>query len=187
MRTATIDRSKVWTVDDYLLLGEMNTPCQLINGELIMSPAPTPYHQQILSNLNDFLKKSAKRNGGKVFFSPIDLYIDKKNVFQPDLLYISSANHQFITQRGIEGPPDLIVEIISPSNIFSDRNTKKKIYLNFGVSEYWIVDPGNKTLEVYLKNQENTDVPHLYLAGEGEVKSTVLTDLSFDLKDIFIP
>ncbi len=186
MRTATIDRSKVWTVDDYLLLGEMNTPCQLINGELIMSPAPTPYHQRISRTLFLLLEKFAKKSG-EVFYSPIDLYIDKKNVFQPDLLYISSANHQFITQRGIEGPPDLIVEIISPSNIFSDRNTKKKIYLNFGVSEYWIVDPGNKTLEVYLKNQENTDVPHFYLAGEGEVKSTVLTDLSFDLKDIFIP
>jgi len=187
MRTATIDRSKVWTVDDYLLLGEINTPCQLINGELIMSPAPTPFHQQILSNLNDFVKKSARKIGGKVFFSLIDLYVDKKNVFQPDLLFLSKKNLSFITERGIEGPPDLIVEIISSSNIFSDRNTKKKTYLNFGVLEYWIVDPGNKTLEVYLKNQDNPDVPFLYLAGEGEVKSTVLADLSFDLKEIFIP
>lgn len=152
-----------------------------------MSPAPTPYHQQVLSNLNDFLKKIAKAKGGKVFFAPVDLYIDKRNIFQPDLLYISKLNLSYVTGRGIEGPPDLVVEIISPSNTFSDRNTKKKTYLSFGVHEYWIVDPGNKTLEVYIQNQDNPDVPHLYLAEEGEVKSTVLPELSFDLKEIFIP
>lgn len=186
MQTATIDRSKNWTIADYLLLGEMNTPCQLINGDLIMSPAPNPQHQDVLSNLNDFLKSAAKLVGGKVHFTPIDLYINNKNVLQPDLLFLSKSNRSFVTKRGIEGPPEIIIEIISPSNIFTDRNTKKKIYLDFGVTEYWIVDPGNRTLEIYLNTQSNPDVPHLYLAEEGTVTSTVLTSLTFDLKEVFI-
>lgn len=185
MQTATIDRSKNWTVEDYLLLGEMNTPCQLINGDLVMSPSPTPYHQMIAGNIYDLLKAEAKKLNGKVFFSPIDLYIDDKNVFQPDLLYISAENKNIISHRGIEGAPQLIVEIISPSNIFSDRNRKKKVYRDIGVSEYWIVDPANQTLEIYLSDQVDPDVPHLYITEKGLVKSTVLTNLSFDLKEIF--
>lgn len=175
----------MWTVEDYLQLGEMNTPCQLINGELIMSPSPTPYHQVVSSNLNDILKTEAKKKGGMVFYAPMDLYIDKKNVFQPDLIYISKENNKIISKRGIEGTPDLVIEIISPSNIFSDRNRKKKVYQQIGVKEYWIVDPANKTLEIYKHNQADQDTPSLYVVGEGLITSTVLPDLKFDLKEIF--
>ncbi len=185
MQTARIDKTKNWTVEDYLLLGEMTTPCQLINGELIMSPAPTPYHQQVLSNLNDFLKTAAKEAGGRVYFSPIDLFINEKNVVQPDLLFLSKGKLSFVKRRGIDGAPDLIVEILSPSNIFTDRNTKMEKYFEFGVDEFWIIDPGNKTLEIYLRGQSNPAVPYLYLAEEGKVTSTVLKNMEFDLKEIF--
>ncbi|MEX2233989.1 MAG: Uma2 family endonuclease [Cyclobacteriaceae bacterium] len=163
-----IDRTKVWTLEDYLMLGEINTPCQLINGELIMSPSPTPLHQRVSRKLFNLLEKYGN-NTGEVFYAPMDLYIDKQNVFQPDLIYISKAKSNIITQRAIEGVPDLIVEIISPSNIFTDRNTKKKVYQKIGVKEYWIVDPANQTLEIYLDNQADPEVPHLYLVGDGKV------------------
>lgn len=184
MQTAKIDRTKEWTVDDYLMLGEMNTPCQLINGELIMSPSPTTLHQRVLRRLFKLFDECSNSEG-EIFFAPIDLFIDKKNVFQPDLVYISNLNKSIISQRGIEGPPEIVVEIISPSNIFSDRNTKKKKYLTFGVKEYWIVDPANQTLEIYLNDQAGPEVPYLYLAGEGKVTSTVIASLEFDLKTIF--
>ena len=185
MQTAKIDRTKEWTVDDYLMLGEMNTPCQLIKGELFMSPSPAPYHQIISGNLYDILKAESKKTGDIVFFSPMDLYIDRKNVYQPDLIYILKENKHIVTNRGIEGVPDLVVEIISPSNIFSDRNTKKKVYQKIGVKEYWILDPANQTLEIYLSNQTDPEVPYLYLAGEGNVTSTVIASLEFNLKTIF--
>lgn len=183
MRVATADRTKEWTVDDYLLLGEMNTPCQLINGELIMSPSPSPLHQLVSSNLNDILKSAAKKVKGVVFYSPIDLYINKKNVFQPDLVFISADRRKIITEKGIEGVPDLVVEVISPSNSYSDRYEKKNQYQQFGITEYWIVDPGNETLEIY--SGANWEKPVLYLAGEGEVTSSILPHLAFDLKTIF--
>ncbi len=185
MQTATIDRTKNWTVKDYLLLGEITTPCQLINGELIMSPSPSPFHQTVLGNLYSIIRDYAKELNGHVFFAPLDLYIDEYNVFQPDLIFINAINEKIITKRGIEGTPDLVVEIISPSNIFTDRNQKKTTYQKIGVKEYWIVDPANKTLEIYKHDQPDPNTPSLYLAGEGKVTSSVLVSLNFDLKEIF--
>lgn len=179
MQTLTIDKSKKWTVDDYLKMNE--ELCQLINSELIMTPAPNTEHQRTSKSLFKILE--ANVGNGEVFYSPIDLFFDDKNVFQPDLLYISEKNKEIISDRGIEGAPDLIIEIISPTNSFIDRYTKKTAYFKFGVPEYWIVDPANKTLEIY---DDDTDKPYLYLAGEGMVKSKVLKTLSFNLKAVFL-
>ncbi len=183
MNTLTIDRTKEWTVDDYLLLGEIKTPCQLINGELVMSPAPQPKHQQISRRLFKILD-SATGGVGELFYAPIDLYINERNVFQPDLVYLAENNKSSLTDRGIEGRVDIVIEIISPSNSYTDRNQKKNSYLTFGVSEYWIVDPGNKTIEIYTP-QGGLEVPELYVSAEGKVTSTIVKNLQFDLKDIF--
>ncbi len=180
MLTATIDKSKEWTVDDYMQLEE-GLLAQLLDGELIMSPAPTPLHQRTLRKIYDILKDID--HNGEFFFSPIDVYLDKKNVLQPDLIFISKDNSDIIGERGIEGPPDLVVEVVSPSNSYIDRNFKKKKYLEFGVNEVWILDPGNKTLEIY---SGSVDKPIEYLAGSGFVKSTILNIQSLDLKDLFI-
>lgn len=182
MNTLTIDRTKAWTVEDYALLGEMKTPCQLINGELIMSPAPSPNHQQVLRRLFKIVDRVTQEKG-ELFFAPIDLYIDNKNVFQPDLVYLSEVNKKYLTERGIEGPPDLIVEIISPSNSYTDRNQKKSSYLKFGVKEYWIVDPANKTVEIYTP-KTGPDVPVTFVAIKGEVRSTLIENLKFELSVI---
>lgn len=182
MQTLTIDRTKTWTVEEYLLLGESNTPCQLINGELIMSPAPNPLHQIVSRSLFRLLDKLIGSNG-ELLYAPVDVFFDEKNVFQPDLLFLSKGRSKYLTEKGIEGPPDLVVEIISPSNSYTDRYEKKDAYQKFGVTEYWIVDPGNKTLEVYAT--DSWIKPQLYLAGDGTVKSSVLSSLSFDLSLLF--
>lgn len=179
METAKIDQTKEWTVDDYLLLGE-DLLAQLINGELIMSPAPNTNHQRVLRNLYDQLK--TLNLTGELFFAPIDLYVDHSNVFQPDLVFVKEEIKSIITERGIEGVPTLIAEVVSPSNSYVDRNLKRHKYLEIGVQEYWIVDPGNKTLEIYTSKE---DKPTLYLAGEGTVTSGVLGSSIFDLKLLF--
>lgn len=179
MQTATIDKSKHWTAEDYLQLEE-GLLAQLINGQLIVSPAPTPNHQRVIRNLYDALK--ALNPNGEVLFSPLDLYIDNTNVLQPDICYISQSSKHIISKRGLEGPPELVVEVLSPSNSFIDRNAKKRKYLEFGVQEYWIVDPDNKTLEIYTNSLET---PSLYLSEQGEITSIVLDSLSFDLSLLF--
>lgn len=183
MTTATVDRSKVWTVDDFLQLEESNLPCELINGEIFMSPGSSFTHQTVSSNLNDILRSFAKKNGGIAMYSPVDVFLDKKNVFQPDLLYVAKENLGIISERGLNSAPDLAVEIISPSNSFKDRNQKRRLYQKFGVKEYWIVDPGNKTLEIYDFTIEDT--PILYLAEEGLVTSKLMPGLSFNFQDLF--
>ncbi len=170
-------------MEDFLRLEESNLPCELINGELFMSPAPNFTHQVVLSNLNDILKGHARTIGAIVAFSPVDVYLDNKNVFQPDLLLVKKENLAIITERGLQGAPDLAVEIISPSNAFKDRNQKRRLYQKFGVKEYWIMDPGNRTLEIYDFSSEET--PILYLVGEGEVTSNLLPGLSFSFADLF--
>jgi len=182
MRTLTIDNTKEWTVDDYLLLGEIKTPCQLINGELIMGPAPHPNHQRVLREL--FRVFDSLDLPGELLFAPINLYIDNKNIFQPDLLYLSNINKKYLTERGIEGPADIVVEIISPSNSYTDRNQKKNSYLKFGVGEYWIVDPGNKSIEIYTP-KGGVDVPVFFIVDGGKVISPTIKLLQFELKDIF--
>ncbi len=182
MRVLTIDKTKEWTVDDYLLLGEIKTPCQLINGELIMSPAPNPNHQRVLRDL--FKIFDSFKLSGELLFAPIDLYIDNKNVFQPDLVYLSDQNKKYLTSRGIEGPPDIVVEIISPSNSYTDRNQKKDSYLAFRIKEYWIVDPGNHTIEIYTP-EGGGNVPVSFVSGEGEITSAIEAKVRFNLKEIF--
>ncbi|MEQ8533807.1 MAG: Uma2 family endonuclease, partial [Imperialibacter sp.] len=113
MEGLVINRTKEWTASDYQLLGESATPCQLIDGELFMSPAPTPEHQRVVRRLFKILDSFAVGTG-EVFFSPIDLYVDDRNVFQPDLIFIAESNANAITKKGVEKAPDLIVEIISP-------------------------------------------------------------------------
>jgi Uma2 family endonuclease len=98
---------------------------------------------------------------------------------------LNENNKDILSSRGIEGIPNLVAEIISPSNIFSDRNIKKKIYQAIGVAEYWIVDPANKIIEIYNTDQKNWDTPTLYLAEEGIVTSSVISELQFDLSELF--
>ena len=179
MEVASIDRSKEWTINDYLQLEE-GLPTQLIDGKLIMSPIPTTKHQRTLKNLFLLIEKMMQ---GETFFSPIDLYLGGKDVFQPDLVYVSASSKDIITDRGIEGVPELIAEIISPSNSFIDRNTKKKKYLKAGIQEYWIVDPANETLEIYTPEDE--DNPRLYLARDGKVTSSISKTIHFDLEELF--
>jgi Uma2 family endonuclease len=184
MQTATIDRSKEWTVEEFMQLEESNLLCELINGEVFMSPAPSFTHQIVSGNLYDLLKAFARKNGGVALFSPVDVILDRKNVFQPDLLYVAKENLGIISERGLNAAPDLAVEIISPSNSFKDRNQKRKLYQKFGVKEYWIIDPGNLTLEIYDFSMEDT--PILYLVEEGTVTSKLLTGLCFNFKDLFV-
>ena len=116
--------------------------------------------------------------------SPFDLHIDERNVFQPDLMYLSPAKKTFITPRGIKGPPDIAVEILSPSNRHTDISDKKEGYLRLGVSEYWIVDPPRKNITIFTP-ASGEEIPLRVFAGNDEVTSTVFPTLRFKADTIF--
>ena len=172
---------KEFTVEEFLQLEE--ELCQLINRRAIMTPAPNSNHQKLVREL--LLQFTKFADSSSFFFAPLDVFLDNKNVFQPDLLYVPKERKNIVKERGIEGAPDLVVEVLSPSNAYLDRYTKKDTYFRCGVKEYWIVDPANKTLEIYTLAQEDKNTPLLNLVEEGEITSTVIPQLKFDLKEVF--
>lgn len=182
MAILTIDKTKKWNEDDYEQLDE-DVKCEIIDAELIMTPAPLTNHQRISREI--FLKiLNSSKGEGELFYAPIDVYFNNHNIFQPDLVYVKQENLAIIQEKGIIGAPDLIIEIISPSNSYIDRYVKKAKYEQFEVQEYWIADPGNKTLEIYnlIENQYKL---FLFLAEDGLVNSSVLEGLSFELSEVF--
>lgn len=150
-----------------------------------MSPAPIPLHQQVSGELELQLRVYVKQHqSGKIFDAPIDVVFDDENIVQPDILFISGKNEKIITEKNIQGAPDLIVEILSPSTAYNDLVNKKELYARFGVQEYWIVDPLKQWVEIYtLKEKEYT----LYqrASGAGTVASPVLQGLKIQLEEIF--
>ena len=128
------------------------TLAELINGQIYMSPTPTNLHQRIsrklLIALSDFVESN---NLGEVFYAPLDIYFDKtSNAVQPDIIFISRDNtSQPLDKIPYGGVPDLLIEILSPSNNKHDLVTKKDLYEKFGVKEYWIIDPTSKESIVY--------------------------------------
>jgi len=162
-------------------IGISNEPVQLIHGKLTMSPAPSPQHQRISRNLFQTLIQHTL-NFGEVFYSPIDLILSESIVLQPDLVFISNKKKEIITNRGIEGVPDLLVEVLSPSNSYIDRVTKKEIYAAHGIPELWLVDPQSKQLEIYLPKTEQA----IKIYTEDKVVTAeTLPTLSFTLSSIF--
>lgn len=141
---------RLWTYADMLAeLPETNLPIELWNGELVMSPTPTPSHQTIVGSLYRELDGFVRGlKVGKVFLSPLDVILSEHRVIQPDVFFIAKDNLDIIQDR-IRGVPDLAVEVISPGSWKRDRVEKKSLYEQVGITEYWIVDPESRSIEVF--------------------------------------
>lgn len=126
------------TADDYLQLPESNQPQQLINGEVIMSLSPVSGHQRAVFRISKYVDRI--KPNGEVFFAPMDVHIDGINVYQPDIFWIAE-NSLCVERDGyFYGPPDLVIEILSPSTALIDKKDKFKVYQAQSVKEYWLVD-----------------------------------------------
>jgi Uma2 family endonuclease len=140
-----LERLPRTTMEVFKMLPE-GTRCELINGTIYMSPAPTTSHQGTLVALTgQFYIFTTKTKKGLFFMSPIDVYLDaKKNAFQPDLVFILNENQEIVREDGIYGAPDLVIEVLSKGTQSFDLGKKKKVYEKSGVKEYWVVDPKTK-------------------------------------------
>lgn len=121
------------------------TLAQLINNNIVMSPAPDFDHQDTVYELAGLLRAYVKEKSlGKVVGAPIDVYLNQTNVYQPDVLFLAKERMHLVQQGRVKGAPDLIIEVLSPGTENYDKRTKKKVYEQASVKEYWIVDPKTK-------------------------------------------
>ncbi|MHC4470780.1 MAG: Uma2 family endonuclease [Planctomycetota bacterium] len=150
-----------FTQADYARLPE-GFPVELIDGQLVKEPSPTYGHQRILGQIHVELYRFV--GAGRVVVSPIDLFVDEYNVLQPDVLVIEKP-------LGPKAPraklPLLVVEVLSPSTAFRDRQQKRRIYLDAGVKEVWIVDPETETIEVHARGAVRRAGPDETVASDA--------------------
>lgn len=171
------------TYIDLLATPDDGNRYELVAGDIVMSPAPATKHQYALGQLHLRLSNHVlRRQLGLVLFAPVDVKLSVHNVLQPDLIVVSRARVKIVTERFVDGPPDVIVEILSPSTRMQDLVTKAALYADHGVLEYWIVDPETDAIAIYSL-REGRYVP---LPKRGEyVRSEALPGLRVRAKDIF--
>jgi Uma2 family endonuclease len=129
---------------------------QLINNQFIKSPAPSVKHQEMLGEIAQKLFRHTKaKKLGEVLIGPIDVHFDEKEIFTPDIIFISRERSDIIFENGIYGAPDLIIELLSPSNAVFDLNQKKHIYQRKKVKEYWVIDPVTKEVTGFELNTKS--------------------------------
>jgi len=176
----------VLTYEDYALLPNDRNRYEILEGELSVTPAPSTKHQSASANLFKLLSGHIDdRNLGKLFYAPIDLILDPTTILQPDLLFVSSAHQQIITERAIEGVPDLVVEILSPTTSRTDRVTKAQIYARHSVPIYWIVDPDQESIEIYLLEGGVFRLAAT-LQGKTPMFAPPFTELEIAARDVFL-
>lgn len=140
----------VLTYADYAALPDDGRRYEIYEGEIEMTPAPSTRHQLVLLNLTHLLHSFLTTHRmGVLFFAPTDLILSDLTVIQPDLLVVLNDRRHLITERGIEGPPNLVVEVLSPATASRDRGIKMQLYARYGVPHCWLADPDSQTLEAY--------------------------------------
>jgi Uma2 family endonuclease len=140
-----------YTYDQLLAeMPETNQPHELWDGELMVMPSPAFAHQEIVLNFyRQLFAWVAARSLGKVVTAPMDMVLSPHRAVQPDVLFISKERLSII-QNQVRGPADLVVEVISLGSRQRDRIEKRDLYEQYGVKEYWIVDPESEMIEVLV-------------------------------------
>jgi Uma2 family endonuclease len=149
--TQSIPQGKiVLTYDDYRDLPNDRNRYEILAGELSVTPAPSTKHQRISGHLHRILANHVVANQpGDIYAAPTDVILAPTTVVQPDLIFIGNDRRGIITERAIEGPPTLLIEILSPTTQRTDRQTKAQLYAKHEVPHYWLIDPDQQTLEAY--------------------------------------
>lgn len=160
---------------------------ELINGELVRKNAPSGEDQLVQSELfYRLMHFVTEKKLGRIFSSPTAVILSEENAPQPDLIFLSKEKMNLLDPEwGIRGAPDMVVEIVSPSSYKRDHLEKKQLYAQYGVAEYWVVDPSYHSIEIYIL-QEGVFQLHAFGISGEEVSSHVIKDFSMEVDSIFL-
>ena len=172
------------TYQDYANL-DGNERYELLDGELILVASPNRDHQTVSLRLASRMLSFVDENGlGWVFEAPFDVLFTDTDVVQPDIMFISREREHILTRANVQGAPDLIVEILSPSSSTRDWRAKRELYAAHGVREYWIIDPTNRIVSVMLLQDGVLEIEQTR-TEDDTATSTVLDGFSVSLDSIF--
>lgn len=148
---ATHPAVRRWTYEEFAALPDDGNRYEVIAGDLYMTPSPRMRHQDTVSEIVARLRTFASQHRlGKVYAGPADVLFAEGDYLAPDVVFVrEDRRHEIVKDRGIEGAPDLVIEVISSSTASRDRGLKRQRYAWFGVPEYWLVDAEKKQIEVY--------------------------------------
>lgn len=185
MVTATPPARFPLTYDEYVLFPEDGRRHEIIGGDHYVSPAPSPLHQTVSRRLQFVLMQTLEEPGiAWVFNAPIDLILSHTDVVQPDLVLVRREQRALITRRGIEGVPDVVVEILSPGGSERDERLKHALYARFGVSEYWVVDPESARVTLHRLGPDGYII-HATFDRSSKLNSPAFPQLAIDLERVF--
>ena len=173
------------TYEDYCAAPADNR-YELLDGDLMMVPAPNIKHQRVqlhlATRLDLFIEERAL---GTLLTAPSDVMLSETDVVQPDLLFVSRQREHLLRDgQKVQGAPDLVIEILSPSTADRDRGKKLALYGRHGVTEYWLVDPIAETVQIH-RLQGEVLVPTRTFGREETLRSPLLPGLELHLEDIF--
>jgi len=172
------------TLADFQALPEGPPYYELVGGQLIEKPSPTPTHQHIVTRLSaKMLAFVDEHDLGMVYVAPLDTHLTREDAYQPDVLFISHERAGIVGER-IEGAPDLVVEVLSPSTGYYDLTAKRRVYAETGAREHWIVDPMEETIDVLSRTEAGGFESRGALPKEDEVASQVLDGFTVRLADL---
>jgi Uma2 family endonuclease len=171
--------------DQLCLLPEDGNQYELFDGELVMTASPIARHQEIVGKLHVLLQQHVQSNSlGKVYVAPLDTIMDEFTIVQPDLLFVSRERVAEIVKERIEGAPDLVVEVLSPGTFHKDLRRKMRVYSQFGVREYWIVDPEEETIELHQRVGEKLQLARKFASGET-FQTALLPGFEMQVRSVF--
>lgn len=171
-----------YTYEDYLKLPE-DRDYEVIGGELVLVPRPQPYHQKVAYRLFSALEEFAvERNLGEAY-GDVDVVLGEQ-VVSPDVIFITRERLAILGETNVCGAPDLVVEVVSSSTRKRDRKEKSRLYFEYGVKEYWLVDPEDRLAEVFVPGARDWQRAGIFDETEVLV-SPLLPGLEIDLKRIF--
>ncbi len=159
---------------------------ELIRGELFVTPSGSVRHERVVMRLSRALWRYEEEHGGEAFGSPLDTMLSPSDVVEPDVMYFSEESSRRIVERPVEVPPDLAIEVSSPSTRKRDRTIKRDLYARGGVPEYWFVDLDADRIEVSRLEEGRYGEPGIYGRGE-QIESRALPGFSIAVDDILGP
>ena len=163
---------------------------EIIDGEHLVTPSPDTRHQRLVRELFLALAGHLRDHPGQgeVFTAPFDVVLSPYDVVQPDVLVIGGDQAEILTEKNVQGPPALVIEIVSDGTRKRDEQVKRRLFERTGVREYWLCDPELDVIKVFRRNRDGhlRRVAELTLEERHALDTPLLPGFSIRLDRLFI-